>query len=86
MCAIFETVGHLNAKHKLFSFLKKENRSRNTKKDLYQIAVRHEGRLQSRGVKSACVLNNVDGVHIMSNFALDPMPVPLEGIVPPEIG
>lgn len=44
------------------------------------------GKAHSRGIKKDCQLNAIDGFHIMQNYALDPMHILLEGIVPLEIG
>jgi hypothetical protein len=40
----------------------------------------------SHGVKRECALNKIEGYHIAENFALDPMHIILEGIVPLEVG
>lgn len=42
--------------------------------------------LDVHGVKRSCPLNDIDGYHILENYALDPMHILLEGIVPVEIG
>lgn len=38
------------------------------------------------GVKSDCVLNQINGYHVTGSWSLDKMHIVLEGIVPVEIG
>ena len=43
------------------------------------------GRSHSHGVKKYCALNKIGGFHITENYALDPMHVLLEGVIPVEL-
>jgi hypothetical protein len=47
---------------------------------------RSQGKNHSRGVKTECVLNQIDGFHVTDNWSLDTMHILLEGVVPVELG
>jgi hypothetical protein len=44
------------------------------------------GKLHSRGIKSECLLNEIDGFHVTVNYGLDPFHIILEGIALVELG
>jgi hypothetical protein len=44
------------------------------------------GKNHYHGVKGDCVVNKIDGYHVIDNWSLDIMHIVLEGIVPVEIG
>lgn len=51
--------------------------------DLHGLAQEQQyGRIHKIGVKSHCVLNQIDGFHVIDNWCVDIMHVLLEGIVP----
>ena len=45
-----------------------------------------QGKVHSRGVKRSCLLNDIPGFHVTTNYSLDVMHIVLEGIIPLEIG
>jgi hypothetical protein len=50
-------------------------------KDVATMLDANNSRIHSRGVKSACILNEIPGFHVTQNFSLDIMHIVLEGIV-----
>ena len=44
------------------------------------------GRIHRRGVKSRCVLNEIEGFHVTDNWCIDIMHSVLEGVIPIELG
>lgn len=56
-------------------------------KDLEDLPMaRSRGKNHSRGVKKECVLNKIDGFHVVDNWSLDIMHILLEGVIPVELG
>jgi hypothetical protein len=44
------------------------------------------GQIHIRGVKRCCVLNDIDGCHVTTNYSLDVVHIVVGGIVPVELG
>jgi len=54
--------------------------------DLTELSSLQCNKLHVHGIKRSCALNNIRGYHIVDNYALDPMHILLEGVVPLEVG
>ena len=56
-------------------------------RDIAELPSLHaQGNIHSRGVKRFCLLNDIPGFHVTTNYSLDVMHIVMEGIISVELG